>query len=67
MDKVDAVNADVASLSNQHLHSLDSKGGSLWEFSTPKVKVGLQGKGEREGAMPLATTNLSKATGLWLE
>lgn len=24
------------------------------ELSTPKGKVGLQGKGEREGAMPLA-------------
>lgn len=67
MDNIDALNADVASLSDQHLHSHDSKGGSYWKLSTPKVKVGLQGKGERKGAMPLATTNLSKAPGLWLE
>lgn len=67
MDKVDALNADIASLSVQHLHSREGKGGSFWELSPPKVKVGLQGKGERKGAMPLATTNLSKAPGFWLE
>ena len=67
MDKVDAQNADVASLSDQHLYTHGGKGGSHWELSTPKVKVGLQGKGERKGAMPLATAKLSKASGLWLE
>lgn len=67
MDKVDALNVDVASLSDQYSHIHDGKGGSHWELSTPKVKVGLQGKGERQGAMPLATSNLTKASGLWLE
>lgn len=53
MDKVDAANGDIASLSAKHLHAYARTRGDDLLPSTPKCKVGLQGKGEREGAMPL--------------
>lgn len=55
--------ADVASLSVRPLHALAQKGGVYLAVSPSKGKVGLQGKGEREGAMPLAAPNLGKAPG----
>lgn len=39
------------------------KGGVYQTAPTQKGKVGLEGKGEREGAMPLAAPKLSKAPG----
>lgn len=47
MDKVDAANAVIASLSAKYLHACAWTGGDDLLHSAPKGKVGLQGKGER--------------------
>ncbi|CAH2071049.1 unnamed protein product, partial [Iphiclides podalirius] len=45
--------ARTASLSGKQLQSLKWEGGMRFALSASKAKVGLQGKGEREGALPL--------------
>lgn len=53
MDKVDEAKGDIASLSAKQLHAYAWTRGDDLLPSALKRKVGLQGKGEREGAMPL--------------
>lgn len=53
MDKMNAAKSNIASLSGEHKYVHVGEGYTASEVATPKSKVGLEGKGERVGAMPL--------------